>query len=142
MKTYTRSIDGFDRKGSSGINCSAIEVSVANIQRGVRGILWSCRRMSDYRWLTRHTHHLTLFLNVTFRLIDPLLPHAVLLLPIILVLSQLLRALPRILLILQIAQRKLMQQPTSRQVLQSIHLSDKITSCWNNLQFYTYFSKQ
>lgn len=87
MKTYTRSIDGFDRKGSSGINCSAIEISVANIQRGVWRILRSCRRMSDYRWLTCHTHHLTLFLNVTFRLIDPLFPHAVLLLPVVLVLS-------------------------------------------------------
>jgi len=62
--------------------------------------------MSDYRRLTRHTHHLALFLNVTFGFIDPLLPHAVLLLPVILVLPKLFCTLPRVLLILQIAREK------------------------------------
>jgi len=62
--------------------------------------------MSNYRRLTRHTHHLALFLNVTLRFIDPLLPYAVLLLPVVLVLPELFCTLPRILLILQVARGK------------------------------------
>lgn len=100
--TYTRSIDRLDWKGSSRINCSTIEVSVTDVQCGVRGVLWSSCRMSDYRRLTCHTHHLALFLDVALRFIDPLLPHAVLLLPVILVLPKLFCTLPRVLLILQI----------------------------------------
>lgn len=63
--------------------------------------------MSDYRRLTRHTHHLALFLDIALGFIDPLLPHAVLLFPVVLVLPKLLRTLPRVLLILQIAQGKI-----------------------------------
>lgn len=63
--------------------------------------------MSDYRRLTCHTHHLALFLDVTLRFIDPLVPHAVLLLPVVLVLPKLFGALPRVLLILQVARGKI-----------------------------------
>lgn len=102
--TYTRSIDGLNWKSSYRVNCPIIEISVADIQRGVRRILRSGRRVSDYWRLSRHAHHLALLLNVTLGFIDRLLPYAVLFLSVIFILPQLFRALARILSILQMMQ--------------------------------------
>lgn len=123
--TYTRSIDGFDWKGSCGINCPAIEISVADIQRGVRGILRGGRRVSNYRRLSRHVHHLTFLLDVTLGFIDRLLPYTVLLLSVVLILSQLFRALPRILSILQMTRDGAMTlRKSPRSICRSVELSD------------------